>query len=125
MTESHSVFRRPFGAVDDEHRHWPARRFQSQTELLLHRREQAGFRGIVRARWLAQNPAELRLVRSPFQIEVVAAGNAGFVDHGPVERGPLKYGREFAYGSAAAGQANELRRNHKNERRRAFRRRVR
>jgi hypothetical protein len=65
------ILRRPLDSIDNEGRHWPSGRFQSQPELLLNRRKQLRLGGRIRSRWPAQHPTEYGLVGREFEIEIV------------------------------------------------------
>lgn len=53
--------------------------------------------------------AELRFVGCPFEIEVIAAGQTGFVDYGAIEDGALEDGDEIGYGGVSGRHQDALR----------------
>ena len=70
------VFRRLFDVVDDECIYRAFGRFQFQSELLFKRRKE---------RWSSVGLC-LLIVGRPFEVDVVVANEAGFVDHGAAQR---------------------------------------
>src|SRR5690348_4376319 len=57
--------------------------FQPQSKLLLHCRVEIGFPRTVRRLGKLQS-TELRVVRRPYQVEIVSALESRTVDHGPI-----------------------------------------
>src|SRR4051812_11502760 len=82
-SNSSSVLRRPFDVVDDQYIEWHRGAFESQPELFLHGREDAG-RGI--SRGPCATAATHRLEAN---LEIVATGEPCFVNDG-APCGPLK-----------------------------------
>jgi hypothetical protein len=79
---------------------------EAESELLLKGGEErcdarVGRRG-------RQVSAKLAFVRSPLEVEVVSAGQAGFVDDGAVEDGALQHGDEVSHGCVSRGHQNAL-----------------